>query len=391
MKNNQAYSYMKNIKSFAILILFTLGACSPASGTITPPAPTPAPTPEVISPDLVYLTSVLNSGDFGDTIRYGLSPNGKWLFQPSAAINGKDTLQLTSTIDPALVIKTPMSEDMGYRLDTYENSWSPDSSMIVLIGRLQHSHQVVIFHLEGEKPMTHAVFEYPDPDEFDDVNTFAWSPDSTRLALNSYGGTVYIIDRQARLLATFHQRRDWHKGRLLWTEEGIFYIIWDYWDSDKTPREPTELYLVDPDHPELQKKIYDSQENGFDLVSYNMEEHQLLLSIYYNNVDMFPKSQLLILNLNDGKIKQAIDLPGKRGTLGYINFDQPTFYRELSEGNQHIFVFDWSTKKLVDYGEYYPLTGWRNCFQGILGMKGKYGNYTLKIVQAKDIWRKAGR
>ena len=157
---------MKNIKSFAILILFTLGACSPASGTITPPAPTPAPTPEVISPDLVYLNSVLDSED-GISKFEDLSPNGKWLFQPGVAINGKDTLQLTSTIDPALVIKTPMSEDMGYRLDTYDNSWSPDSSMIVLIGRNKgdgrNSHRVVIFHLEGEKPMTHAVFEFPDP------------------------------------------------------------------------------------------------------------------------------------------------------------------------------------------------------------------------------------
>ena len=386
---------MKNIKSFAILILYTLGACSPASGTITPPAPTPAPTPEVISPDLVYLTSVVNSDEFGDTIGYGLSPNGKWLFQPNFAINGNDTLQLTSTIDPAQVIKTPMSEDMGYWLNTHENSWSPDSSMIVLIGRNErdwrHSHGVVIFHLEGEKPMTHAVFEYPNPDEFYDVVTFAWSPDSTRLALNSNDGTVYIIDRQARLLATFQQRRDWHKGRLWWTEEGIFYTIWD-WDSDKSTREPTELYLVDPDHPEQQKKIYDGQENAFDLVSYNMEEHQLLLKEEINNgLDKHPKYRLLILNLNDGKIKQAIDLPGEKGTSGYINFDRPTFHRELSEGNQHTFVFDWPTKKLVDYGEYYPLIGWRNCFQGILGMKGKYGNYTLKIVQAKDIWRKAGR
>ena len=343
MKNHQAYSYMKNIKSFAILILFTLGACSPASGTVTPPAPTPAPTPEVTSPDLVYLTNVLNSKD-GFYKFEDLSPNGKWLFQPGVAINGKHTLQLTSTIDPTQVIKTPMSEDMGYRLDTYDDSWSPDSSMIVLIGRNKKdsrtSHRVVIFHLEGEKPMTHAVFEFPDPELYA-INSFAWSPDSTRLALNSYDGTVYIIDRQARLLATFQQLGEWHKGGLLWTEEGIFYTTWD---SDPFPRQPTELYLVDPDHPEQQKRIY-KQDDYFYSVSYNMEEHQLLLKEgIYNGVDIFPKSRLLILNLNDEKIEQAIDLPGVQGTSGYINFDQPTFYREFSEENQHTYVFDWPTK-----------------------------------------------
>ena len=177
----------------------------------------------------------------------------------------------------------------------------------------------------------------------------------------------------------------------MWTEEGIFYIIWD-WDSDKTPRDPTELYLVDPDHPEQQKKIYYGQENGFDLVSYHAEEHPVLLrEEIYDGMRIHIKSHLLILNLNEGKIKQAIDLPGEEGTSGYIDSDQPTFYREFSEENKHTYVFDWSTKKLVDYGEYYPLTGWKNCFQGILGMKGERGNYTLKIVQAKDIWRKAGR
>jgi hypothetical protein len=342
-----------------------LAACSPTPSTATESIGRTTPVPA----DWLNLLGLARVYELDQV----LSPDGRWLVDIISyeEIRG---IRVVSVSDTAPTLDSRPDATLGRYLSL--PSWAPDSSAVVVYGADQVAagcpfERVIICSLDVDtNALNYMVFEpYYPPRDLRCVHT-AWSPDSSRLAVTFDQREIIVLDKQAQVLQRITPELNGTSSLFgfLWTEFGLFYRVFDNAD----PAEPRyELRVVAPEYPEQHRTLL-SRQTRLTIVGSDPCAPRLLVREQETGYPPAETFKLLIVNVETGETEQTITVQGR-----YCDSDDsaqlPFTALQIAEVGEHcgnLWLFDWETGELVNYGEIVALIGWRSDMQGFMVVKG---------------------
>lgn len=185
-----------------------------------------------------------SSFDFSDW----LSPDFKWIVREN-----KDVLTISSVADREMTFESPLPPDTIWRF----GSWSPDSTAFVGMDCLSCMEtdiryvQLILFEVfpEQKKAVSH-ILRFPYLQRMDSTallhQSIVWSPDNQNIALVGGGGkTILIFNREGKRVGNINvdPAKPIATSNLLWTKDGIIYIVETWFEVYDTTY---EIHMIDP-------------------------------------------------------------------------------------------------------------------------------------------------
>jgi len=298
-----------------------------------------------------------------------VSPDGQWLVDD--ILVGASAIRVLSTSDPAAVLEAPLSHELGEHLSL--SSWAPDSSTLLLFGiddELTHHpfDRIVLFRLDtSHHTLTYDAFEPPNG-ALTSSPVASWSPDATRVAVIVGRHQILVLDKEAAARAKIQLQLDdpAQVSDLWWTPFGLVCRV----DLGPADAHKYELVQVDPGHPSKQHVLYASQ-SALAVLGANPGTQHLLVWERDVGYPLPGTFRLLALNMRTGAIDQTLETPGSQ----CVSADAPdssvtAFKASMADGTNRLWLYDWKSNQLHEYGPVVALVGWRSNVQGFLVVTG---------------------
>jgi WD40 repeat protein len=324
-----------------VLAYLLLGSCVPINPTeyvitpteykITPTESTASPTERIISPKEYTDYLVQLAKNEAARIPFQISPDGKWMLSDSC-FNAGDDLFLFDTLDKGKKFQIDLSGVLPETAKTLCGTfWSPDSQSFILLGTIvppKHAFLLLVDVANPNQPQTY-IFEWG----YDTFAGIAWSPESSKILIDTDDNQVFILDRKGALLENFFWKKD------------VFTIAWINESQLAMIRGDQNLWILDLER-ETEKKIF-AFSNEIRIVGYQPENNMLLL-----------------LSEADGLVFTTFDLSEMRIVSNYQT-DVPSFYfdhtylfipapkSEFSgiSAQYTLWIFNWKTLEAINLGD----------------------------------------
>lgn len=334
---------MKILKTAVLLALVSLvlGSCNPVKPTasavsptepvVVPTKPVDIPTEKIISPAEYadYIVQLANNDASG--VPFQLSPDGKWMLSSSCFKPGED-LFLFDTMDRERKYQIDLSKGMPERtVRLCASFWSPDSRTFVVLGDFMPPENDFLFIIDvtnPNKPQKY-MFEW----KYSTFVALGWSPNSSKLYVDTDDREVFILDRKGVLLANFFLADDSYSGA--WIGETRYATIRNNWN----------LWIIEPEQG-TEKQVF-TFNDGMRILGYYPEKNMLLLTSEADGL------VFIAFDLSEMRIKSSHKpetLPFNfRHVYSFIPAPNSEFSGISSQST--FWIFNWKTLEAKNYGD----------------------------------------
>ncbi len=338
-----------------------------------PPTEIPSPTPTLDPIEQSFLKFLLNHINLISSER--LSPNGRWLVEG----NLLSSISLVATEYPHQTLELPLPPEIMMGSPTML-FWSPDSTILVSqtqVGIYMFDN-IILYNLEDPERVETYMFDPPGTGFLRSI----WAPDSSKLAIFD-GFKIYYLDRKANLLQTVDFIDEGLLPGTFWPEQGLMlHEKYDY-KVDETYEEVRRYHdVLSPSDYDL---LLAQNKFSFTILSTNESDDQLLLIAYRQENGIVKERYLWVFDIETREIQYEIDFPYSFRdssnsiqkswvaiAVVNINDEPPPYY---------LYIFDWETKSLVDYGPIQTLIGWRENVDGFLVVRTLDNGGEIEVIR----------
>jgi hypothetical protein len=328
----------------------------------------------------IQLFKVSNIHSFSKMI----SPDGHW-FLSLISDSTMTKIRVTSIIDPTIYFDSmPIVGNLSI------NSWSPDSSSVLLTRAIIpeapcNDKDILIIQIPKTGGLLKSNFFSPKSDSNYSCVQASWSPESDLLAITFDKSQIFVIDIEGDVIEKIPLNLSDKSSlpNLNWIKRGLLVSYSYYSDVNPEIRERWQLFTIN----EKNKPILVYDKNSIqDFLGANDDSSKILLG---TNSEGYEQS-LLILPISNKENEHTISISGnfcKSSTSSDFHFTAIQIARpnEPCGGITDLWIFDWKSEEIINMGVVVDLLGWRDDELGFAVITGNekegYRNSLLKLSQ----------
>jgi hypothetical protein len=301
-------------------------------------------------------------GPFFDS--YYLSPSGNWL---SIIEDGKLRVEATFISGDAKLFNL---DDVGEY--PYIVSWSQDNTTILVSGsevrgRCIEDRIGILKVVDANK--SPAVFILPNNDE--GCLEATWSPDSSNVAIYRGGNRIYILDTTGRLVREI-EFNDYGPVGAFWVTKGLIVDV-----NTTGMLNEIRMYPNPLDAKNYEVLLRDSEYGS--IVGINSESGDVLLFNRDGNLRTLDSvtQEITVVAQLKGSVYYLSKESIPSRWIGFIV--SPPSSSKIKD--HHLYIFDWETNQVKDYGKAVFLFGWSSDMNGFIVAKDDPKGYQVDIVK----------
>lgn len=339
-----------------------------------------------VSDTLKTILQYVNQYPMLNNLRASFSPDGRWFLKNISTGNQYSRFEGFSLVNPEVGFRgLPDEKESGYLSLRTSQAWAPDGSAFLAFGADEGRagcpfNRIVIYHLsEEDRDSRNFTFE---PEPGGTCLDAVWSPDSQSVAviIQEDPNIIYIIDKQGKLQRKVELYWDNGEPRSLllnsWLDSGL--VVKAIYENEQNNLPSRELRLIDvSDNLNSPSIIFEgsgvyagAETKGARILVAEISDHT--------------PTNLHIYNLETHEIEKELSMPWS-GT-GWLQGSSPyiAFQARSSDESQkkELWLFDWQTSELRNYGTLIDLITWLPQNNGFLILQGdEASGYYFEIVQ----------